>query len=273
MGSELERRGLSCTLPLWSAQALIEAPEQVRSIHTDHLRAGATVLTAATFRTSPYSLAKAKRDRQAAEFTNLAVQLAREAVQQYLKESGQSGIRVAGSMAPLEDCYHPERCPADGILFRDHERHARRLNDAGVDLILVETQNSQREAQIATEMALNTGLPVWTSLLPKSPTELISGDSLLEAALVAFALGVDAVLVNCCAPDLALAAFQHIRKGIADPDFACGLYPNLLDQPLTPDHFAAWGLQAVQNGAAIIGGCCGSTAAHLQALHRALSRA
>src|SRR5207249_4025906 len=61
LGTELERRGVPTPLPLWSAQALFDSPDTVRSIHQDYVRAGADILTANTFRATPRTLAKAGR--------------------------------------------------------------------------------------------------------------------------------------------------------------------------------------------------------------------
>jgi homocysteine S-methyltransferase len=284
LGSELERRGVNSKLPLWSAHALIEAPDQIKAIHRDNLQAGAEILTAATFRTSRYALSKEGLENRAAELTNLAVQLARDAIRELEVappnppvNGGELGFPpacggdrggkfVAGSLAPLEDCYHPELRPPDDTILREHAHQARLLKQAGVDIILVETQNSAREAQLATEMALNTGLPVWTSLLPKSATELLSGDSLVETAWAVYALGVDAVLINCCEPDLALAAFTTVKSTLPADEIRLGLYPNLLGTAQTPDDFARWGRAAIESGALIVGGCCGTTPDHLKAL-------
>lgn len=60
-GTELERRGAATPLPLWSAAALLEAPDLVREVHRDHVRAGADVVTANTFRTLRRTLARAGR--------------------------------------------------------------------------------------------------------------------------------------------------------------------------------------------------------------------
>jgi homocysteine S-methyltransferase len=73
---------------------------------------------------------------RAKELTARAVTLAREA-------AGDIAY-VAGSQAPLEDCYSPSRVPDDAALAREHALMAKNLADAGVDLILVETQNTMQ---------------------------------------------------------------------------------------------------------------------------------
>ena len=73
MGTELERLGVPTALPLWSAQALLDAPDRVRQVHESYVQAGADVITSATFRTTPRSLKKAGRESEADRLTTLAV--------------------------------------------------------------------------------------------------------------------------------------------------------------------------------------------------------
>jgi S-methylmethionine-dependent homocysteine/selenocysteine methylase len=279
LGTELERRGFHSRLPLWSAWAVIEAPDLLRSIHADYVRAGAQVITAATFRTTRWTLSKENRADRAERLTAEAISLARSS----LIPHPSSFLRVAASLAPLEDCYRPDLTPDDETLLREHEHTAKSIVAGGADLILVETQNSNREARIATEMALNTELQVWTALMPRSATEMFNGDSLADAALAVYALGADAVLINCCPPSIAEAAFVTIRNAIPSGEIPLGVYPNFgLPDPvrpaskehphrafrdqLSPADFAQWGDKMRGLGATIIGGCCGTTPDHISAL-------
>ena len=264
LGTELERRGFHCRLPLWSAWALIEAPDLVRRIHMDYILAGANVITTATFRTTRYALASEGWANRAGELTRLALRLAREAVDQ--AETDRE-ILVAGSMAPLEDCYKAELTPEDNVLEREHRDHAENLLSAGADLLLVETQNSRREAVIATKAALATGLPVWTSLMPRSATEMFNGDSLPETAKEIAQSGVDALLFNCCTLKIAAQAFAVLRSEL--PAMKLGIYPNDLEGKVSPELFADWGSQ-FKHEASIIGGCCGIGPDHIGKLAQQL---
>src|SRR5262245_12037015 len=95
VGTELAARGVPTPAPLWSAWALVHAPEVVADIHRDYAAAGATVHTTNTFRTKRRS-APANWE----ELARKAVAIVRGTVPQ--------GHRVAGSIAPLEDCYRPD---------------------------------------------------------------------------------------------------------------------------------------------------------------------
>lgn len=247
-------------LPLWTTWALLEAPDLVREIHRDYLRAEADVLTSATFRCSRYVLNKEGIVSRFAELNRIAVQVARDAVAEVRPERE---ITIAGSIAPLEDCYSPELAPDDETLITEHTIHAEMLAEAGADLLLVETQNSQREAIITTRSALKAGLPVWTALMPCSATEMFNGDSLIETAREIVEMKADALLLNCCTPRIAAQAFAILRQEF--PDKRLGVYPNNLEGSVSPELFADWVLQFADK-AQIIGGCCGIGPEHIKAL-------
>ena len=276
MGTELQRRGQRTSLPLWSAHALINTPDLTRQIHSEYALAGAEVLTTNTFRTTRYTLAKTNMEHQAEELTHRAVQLAREAA---VSAPRTQKIRIAGSLAPLEDCYRPDLAPSNDILRREHNAQATLLARAGVDIILVETQNNIREARIAAQAALAHRIPVWVSLCPKDGQTLFSGEPLREAVRAIAQLKPDAILVNCCPPRIAQEAVQVLKE---EWDGAWGAYPNFgvpedetdsnFAESLSPAKFAQWGLKIVSEGASIIGGCCGTRVAHIAELATGLRK-
>ncbi|MCL4809963.1 MAG: homocysteine S-methyltransferase family protein, partial [Thermoanaerobaculia bacterium] len=113
LGTELARRGAPSAPPLWSARAVLERPELVLAVHRENAAAGADVLTAGTFRTQPGLLGPAASDA-----TCRAVALAREAA------SARPGVLVAGSVAPVADCWRPDLVPPERDLARLHALHA-----------------------------------------------------------------------------------------------------------------------------------------------------
>ena len=270
-GTELERRGVPASLPLWSAHALLRAPEVVRAIHSDYAEAGADILTANTFRTQRRTLARAGMADRSEELTHLAVQLAREGA------GGRGDVWVAGSAPPLEDCYRPDRVPGDVDLEREHDAHARTLATAGVDLILVETMNTVREARAAARAARATGLPFFVSFVCGADGRLLSGETLAEAL---DALGRESpacLLVNCLPPSAVancLPALRGAGGGFGSGSGAVfGVYANLGEprpsgrsEYCSPKEFAVHAATWCAAGARIIGGCCGSEPAHIRAL-------
>jgi S-methylmethionine-dependent homocysteine/selenocysteine methylase len=269
MGTELERRGARSQLPLWSAWALLESPSLVLAIHRDDLEAGADILTANTFRTHRRSLEKAGKRKRAEELTLQAVELARRA-------AGESSrpILVAGSLSPLEDCYRPDLVPDDGTLWQEHGQQASLLQAAGVDLILAETHNTVRELVAAVRAAKETGLPVIASAVTDGQGRLLSGETVEEAAKALAPFRPDALAINCVPAPSLLSDLQRLSE--ASPGAPLAAYGNLgppsgpggtqFPYEIDPRDYAELARSWIAVGARIVGGCCGTTAAHTAAL-------
>lgn len=263
MGTELAARGVPTPAPRWSAEALDRAPEVVAAIHRDYAAAGATVHTANTFRT---------RRRQVPdrweELAHRAVALARAAVP--------AGHRVAGSIAPIEDCYRPDLSPADPR--PEHRELAVSLAAAGVDLLLCETFPHVGEAMIAVEEAVRTGLPTWVAFTAGPEASLLTPAEIEAGAREAVRRGASAVLVNCT-PAVATLRYVERLAGLGVP---FGAYANAgsTADGVGWDSTGAEGAEAYaalaatweRAGATLLGSCCGTGPAHIQALSRALLR-
>jgi S-methylmethionine-dependent homocysteine/selenocysteine methylase len=274
LGTELERRGVASSLPLWSARALLENPGAVAEIHREYMGAGAELLTANTFRTQRRTLAREGQGERAAELTRLAVELARGAARGAART-----VLVLGSEAPLEDCYRPDLVPDDRALAREHAEHTEQLAAAGADAILVETRNPAREAGAAARAARATGLPFLASFVCGADARLLSGEP-LAAGLAAVAPHAPlSVGVNCLAPSALAPCLAELgRSGLpfsvyanlGRPDPVRGFAPS---EDCAPEAYAALALGWALAGAALVGGCCGTRPAHIRALARALSSA
>jgi len=269
MGSQLHERGVPTRLPLWSAHALLERPDVARAVHADNVAAGAEVITANTFRTNPRTLARCGLEKRQEELTTLAVRLAREAAAQ---AGAAERAFVAGSVAPVEDCYEPDLVPPDPELAREHRQMVRSLAAAGCDLLLLETMNTLREARAALVAGLETGLPVWVSFVVAPGAVLLSGEDLTAAAREMERLGAGAVLVNCAPIPVVAESFRVLRRAVNLP---CGLYPNhghsdpvhgWASDPLDPGVFERLARGWFEQGARIAGGCCGTSHLHVQAI-------
>lgn len=259
MGTELGRRGVPLPEGVWSAWAIEHDPDEIVAIHAEYARAGATVHTTNTFRTRRRSYP----DRWAA-LTAQAVGLARMGVP--------AGHRVAGSIAPLEDCYSPWLSPAEPR--PEHREMARALAAAGVDLLLCETFPHVGEGLVAVEEAVATGLETWASFTAGPDADLLSPAELAAAARQAVARGARAVLVNCVPATATLAYVERL----AELGVPFGAYANAghaaeglgWERP-TPDAAARYADLAaswVGRGASLVGGCCGTGPAHIAELRR-----
>ncbi len=150
-GTELNRRGVDTGLPLWSANALTTdvGLNVLRQVHLDYLNAGADIITTNTFRTNRRVLSG--KGFSPFELTARAVATATEAVSEFGKPA-----LVAGSLSTLEDCYRPDLVPPVNECFAEHTERIHHLVQSGVDLLLIETMNSIREAVIAARIATAT---------------------------------------------------------------------------------------------------------------------
>jgi S-methylmethionine-dependent homocysteine/selenocysteine methylase len=277
MGSDLDRRGLATTLPLWSARGLLQQPDLVYQIHLDNLLAGADIVTTNTFRTTARTLRRAGLDpASAAELDALAVRLAKRAK----AASGNEDAFIAGSMAPLEDCYLPVFETPREIAFAEHRAQAFSLKEAGVDYLMIETMPTATEAAIALQAARETGLPVTVGFVcaelePGRPVRLLSGETLADAAEHVGDIGPAAMLLNCAAPNVIAQGLRELRQVTALP---IGGYANAgrandttgwtPDESLTGDRHAGHARQWLDSGARIIGGCCGTHPGHTAALRQ-----
>lgn len=265
-GTELSRRGVDLNSPSWTAGVILDQPDLLQQVHADYVAAGAELITANTFRTHARNLRPLNPMPSAGELTRRAVEIARLA-------AGEDRY-VAGSMAPLEDCYSPHLTPSESELRREHSEMARHLKDSGVDLILIETQVTIREASIAAEAASETGLPVAVSFVCRSPGTLLSGESLIEAFDQILKWDPAAFLVNCTpvneilpslepllkrATGIPLGAYANTGRLLANGSWEAteGRFPAVY-----AEHVRCW----ISAGVKVVGGCCGTTPEHISAI-------
>ncbi len=212
---------------------------------------------------------------RAGELTVQAVHLAREAAL-----NADHPVWVAGSQSPVEDCYTPHAVPDEATLAVAHAEIAELLAAAGVDLILVETQNTIREAVAAARAASQTGLPVLVSFVCGSNARLLSGETLIDAATAVLPFQPAGILVNCLPVATVPAAIAELKTLL--PDLPWGAYANAgchdeqqgwIATPMQhPANYAAEAMKWRAAGAALIGGCCGTTPEHIRQIQVALSQ-
>ena len=284
-GTELERRGVPSPLPLWSAGALITHPQVVEAIHGDYIAAGADIVVANTFRANLRTLRAAGRAEQGEALNRLAVELARRAVsvssQDHRLETGATGreVWVAASVGPVEDCYHPERVPDEAVLLDEHAQMMEWLKAAAPDLIWIETMGTVREARAAAQAAAAVGLPFAVSFVVQESGDLLSGEALEEAVAAVEPFDPLAIGVNCIPPRAIAEPLRRLRRSTARPLSAYAHIGNLdpirgwsYSQGLSPAEYADCARRWLDEGASIVGGCCGTTPAHIRALNALLGQ-
>ncbi len=273
-GSELDRAGVDVGMPLWSANAILEAPEILRQVHIAYLEAGAQAISTNTFRTHERSLAKAGMGDRAEELTAKAVEIAHSAVNEVNTDA-----LVFGSVAPLEDCYSPELAPLSKVCEEEHSKMIKHLVNSGVDLVLIETMCSAGELCAASIAAMeNTDdWAVSMCLGQDSIGILLDGNPIVEfvpALARARFLGIN------CYPATKLAEQVAYLRSIAPAHMPVAAYGNvghaddeggwINTDAIDPNIFAEYAMDWVKAGASIVGGCCGTTPKTIKSIQRRL---
>ncbi|NQZ15012.1 MAG: homocysteine S-methyltransferase family protein [Alphaproteobacteria bacterium] len=273
MGRELERMGAPFKQPEWSALALMDAPEAVRAAHDNFIEAGAEVIITNSYAVVPFHIGQERFDTRGRELIALSGKLAREAA-----DNAEHNVLVAGSIPPLFGSYLPKAFDpdkADDILIPLIEEQ-----DPFIDVWVMETVSSIKEAKFVCDALSKTGKPIWVgyTLTDRDdynrPSTIRSGEAVEQAIQAALPYdSVEAILFNCSQPeemeDAITAAASIVPKNIV-----LGAYSNKFDKKLDDNHEANGEYTAFRNeftphiyyefaqkwraaGASIIGGCCG----------------
>ncbi|MBV9326082.1 MAG: bifunctional homocysteine S-methyltransferase/methylenetetrahydrofolate reductase [Chloroflexi bacterium] len=274
MGTMLHAGGVSLDRSL--PELNLSHPELVRSIHRAYIAAGADIIETNTFGASRLRLARHGLGDQAAELNRAGARLAREARDE---ASRKAGLLVAGSISPVTPAGLGHRLAAREL--RDAFREQiEALYDGGVDLLLFETFGSLAELVEAIGVAQALGsVPVVAQMTFVEDGRSLGGDSPEEVATALANLGVAALGANCTlGPQGLLDVLAELARWTNLPLTA---QPNAGPPTLTDGRFqytasdpAYFGRQArrfVELGATLVGGCCGTTPAHIEAVAAAVS--
>ncbi len=293
VGTEIYRRGV-----YWRSNGIERNPEVVRQVHADYIAAGADVITTNTFQLTRRSYLNLFHDiehmrhigpegleNKAGMLVRRAVELAREAREQAAPSRAKM-VAIGGSISPLQHCFGPELAPPNDELRTEHGETVQQLKEAGVDFLLLETMNNIREAVVACDVARTTKLPFWVSFAVREEGRLLSRESIADAARAVEPFGPDAVLVNCGPIEdvtLAVKELAHTTQRpigcyanigrYNPPSWKHGFFPHFIEtEKVPPEKYLSAAKQWVAMGAQIIGGCCGTAPAHIQALKAGLPR-
>jgi S-methylmethionine-dependent homocysteine/selenocysteine methylase len=277
MGRELLRIGAPFRQPEWSALALTEGPEWVVQAHTNFIDAGADMITTNSYAIVPFHIGNERFEVEALDLAGVAGRCARSAA-----DTASRAIRVAGSLPPLFGSYRPD-------LFDSDE--APRIIDPlvegllpHVDLWLGETLSSIAEA-VAVRRALerigDSSRPLWISftLDDSGPATLRSGELVSEAVRAASDLGAAVVLFNCSQAETIRRAIP-IAVAASPGSLEVGGYANRFVEShtelgeandhlteyrydLDPSTYSRLVAQWIEDGASIVGGCCGIGPDHI----------
>ncbi|HEY1271896.1 MAG TPA: homocysteine S-methyltransferase family protein [Terriglobales bacterium] len=277
---ELEKRGWVRAGPFTPEVALMY-PEALRELHIEFREAGSEVLQALTFYASRDKLATVGLENRLEDLNRAAVRIARDV-------AGDQCL-VAGNLS-LTWMYEPSSpAAADRVRQTFDEQLAVQVEE-GIDFVIGETFSWLGEALLAVERGKKTGLPVMVTVSFENIGKTMEGHSAAEAAKALVDAGADIVGLNCLRPpEHTLPAMAEMRKAVSaylacqpvafrtpkeKPDFtSLPEFPTALDPlQLTRKEMADYALKAREIGVNYIGACCGTAAAHIREMARALGK-
>ena len=221
MGTQLLESGLKLPLPIWSGDINLTHPDYIKKIHNSYLDAGADILTTNTFRTTPrtylnngfsFDIANIRSRKSLVRAVDLA------------KKVANRNTIIAGSIAPLEDCYEPNLFPGENCANKEFKELALWLQDAGVNLILFETMGCWLEIKSAILSTNDLVIPRWISLVLKDGNRLLDGTDLVKVLSNLLDSDIEMILLNCNSSNTTDEAIKLIKNKWTKP---WGVYPNV----------------------------------------------
>ena len=295
LATELESRGHNLNSTLWSAQLLLNDPGEIFDSHIAYLRAGARIITTASYQATIPGLIEAGLSyNEAVAIINSSVDIACKARDSYAKETGSSGTLIAASIGPygayLADGseYQGQYGLSVSELENFHRERLTILDASPADVLACETIPDATEARALNNLLQQCDTPSWVCFSCKDSLHLHDGTSIEEAAAIfKNNLKVMALGINCTSPRHVSGLIQALIQ--ADIGKAIIVYPNSgedycghnktwtnKDNPEIGNRdFSEFAIQWAKQGAQIIGGCCrtgpddiSSLADHATALSR-----
>jgi methionine synthase I (cobalamin-dependent)/5,10-methylenetetrahydrofolate reductase len=254
----------------------LTAPALVEEIHREYLQAGAQIVQTNTFGANRYKLAAHGLEDQVAEINRAGVDLVRRAGGAAEKE-----VLIAGDVGPLGVHLAPfGRVQPEGARTAFAEQ-IEALASAGSDLIIIETMSDLYEVREAVSAAREVcKLPILASMTFTRDDRTLLGDSPTKVVERLLEMGVDVIGVNCSGGPAQIWRILKQMRGAA-PEMCFSVMPNAgwpeqvggrIMYPANPDYFGEYALAFCEAGAALIGGCCGTTPQHIAAMRSALDR-
>jgi len=251
-------------------------PDVVRSVHDAYVEAGADILETNTYGANRLKLSPHGLGDSVAEINARGVALAREAADRVARYRP---VLVAGSVGP------PGRPLQERIYITMEEIRAsfreqiQALGEAGVDLLIIETQSSIEEARQAVLAAreLSSDIPVVAQITFGEFAETLRGRTPEQAVAALEPLGVDVIGSNCSlGPADLLPIVERLR---AVTDLPLSVMPNAGTPRMvegryfyitSPEYMATFAKRFINAGVSLIGGCCGTTPEHTRAIRAAM---
>ena len=272
MGTMLHAGGVSLDRSL--PELNLSHADLVCAIHRAYIAAGADVIETNTFGASRFRLSRYGIGDRVTEVNRAGARVAREAIAQ----AGTPGLLVAGSVSPATPAGLGHRIAARELREAFREQ-IEALLEGGIDLLLFETFGNLAELVAALEVAqgLDAG-PIVAQMTFVEDGRTLGGDSPEEVATTLSELGVAAIGANCTlGPQGLLDVISELARytqvpltaqpNAGPPTLVDGQFQYTAD----PAYFARHARRFVELGAALVGGCCGTTPAHISAVAAAVA--
>lgn len=243
----------------------------LKELQQSYVNAGSRVLYAPTFGANRMNLSLHHLEEHIKEMNDALVSLARE--------SAKDMAFVAGDITTTGKMMEPAGDLTYETAFEVYKEQISYLSQAGVDFIIAETMINIEETLAAVDAASQVcDLPVLCSMTVEADGSIFSGGNAVEAALALESAGASAVGINCSVgPDQLVSVVRNIKEAVSIPVIA---KPNA-GMPVIDDkgnavysmgaaEFAKHMKVLVENGASIIGGCCGTTPEYIKAVAKIL---
>lgn len=257
---------------------ILEHPDVFVELQKGYIEAGSDVLYAPTFTCNRMKLAEYGLENRQKELISQLVGLTKRAIAESRTDRK---IYIAGDMTMTGEQLEPIGTLAFEELIDIYGEQARALYEAGVDLFVVETMMSLQEcrgAVLAIRENCGGDVPIMVTLTFQEDGRTLYGTNPETAVIVLEAMGVDVVGMNCSTgPDRMVDAVRRMLRVSGIPVAVkpnAGL-PELIDgkteYSMGPQEFADAMLSLAEQGATVLGGCCGTTPEHIRALRDRLS--
>ncbi|MCA1908261.1 MAG: methionine synthase, partial [Magnetospirillum sp.] len=261
---------------------LVESrPDVVRNIAMQYFNAGADMVETNTFGANPVTLAEFGIAEKAFDLNKRAAEIAREAAEEF--KDGRDRF-VLGSVGPGTKLPSLGHIGYDELEAAYHTQCAGQIA-GGADAILIETCQDPLQikaavngAKLAREQA-GTDTPIFVQVTVETTGTLLVGADIAAAATVVQSLGVPSLGLNCAAGPQEM--LEHVKYLVENWPGLISIQPNaglpeLVDgqtrYPLLPEELAVWHERFAGMGVNLLGGCCGTTPAHIGATHQMLQR-
>lgn len=251
----------------------VDHPDRVQDLHRRFVEAGADIILTNTFGCNPQRLKLHKAEARTYELAKRAAELARE-----IADGSPRPVVVAGSVGPTGELFEPLGALTHDVAVESFREQIRGLKAGGADVVWIETMSATEEVHAAATAAIAEGMPYVATCSFDTAGRTMMGllPSNFDAAFAAEPQPPLAIGANCGvgASDILVSVLEMgnssrpiVSKG------NCGI-PQFKGTEIvysgTPELMGKYAAMAVDAGARIIGGCCGTSPEHLASMRAAI---